>query len=97
MQVVIGILSGIIGLAFLLYTATGYNFYSSYLYYNTGYRMTGISAMACGFFIFITGILGIVSYKDPPSTGKNGLHMGFCIFSCMCGLSMTIVFGVGVG
>ena len=55
----------------------------------------GIIEIAVGAPIFVSGALGIVSYKDPQSHCKNGFHMTFSILAC-CASSVGIgCFSVG--
>ena len=44
--------------------------------------VTGILAIVAGAIFCITGVLGIMLYRDQRNHTKNGLHMGFSIIAC---------------
>ena len=42
----------------------------------------GIIAIVAGTICCVTGVLGVMSYKDQRNHTKNGFHMGFSIMTC---------------
>ena len=50
----------------------------------------GILAIVAGAIFCITGVLGIMSYKDQRNHTKNGTHMGFSITACC--ISVVAIF-----
>ena len=52
--------------------------------------VTGILAIVAGAIFCITGVLGIMSYRDESNHTKNGLHMGFSIIACC--ISVVAIF-----
>ena len=55
----------------------------------------GILAIVAGAIFCVTGVLGVMSYKDQRNHTKNGFHMGFSIFACC--ISVVAIFFDSVG
>ena len=86
MQVLTGTLSCIFGFCFYLINTD--RDYSSY-------HITGLFGVVGGLLIFVTGLLGMISFKDPTSHCKNGIHMILCIFSWLSALGMIVIYAMG--
>ena len=85
-QVLTGTLSCIFG--FLFYLINADRDYSSF-------HITGLLGVAGGLLIFVTGLLGMISFKDPTSHCKHGIHMLLCICSWLSALGMIVIYAVG--
>ena len=59
--------------------------------------VTGILAIVVGCICFVTGVIGVISYRDQRSHCKNGLHMGFSITACCISVVAIIFDSVAVG
>ena len=85
-QVLTGTLSCIFG--FLFYLINADRDYSSF-------HITGLLGVAGGLLIFVTGLLGMISFKDPTSHCKHGIHMVLCICSWLSALGMIVIYAMG--
>ena len=52
--------------------------------------VTGVLAIVAGTVFCVTGVLGIMSYRDQRNHIKNGYHMGFSIIACC--ISVVAIF-----
>jgi len=88
-QIVLGVLSVIAGLSMLLLDKTNYRGLDGNGYF-------GIPAMISGFWIVVTGIIGLVSSRKPTSNCWNGTHMTFNIVSAFLafGIVVTLSFAI---
>ena len=54
----------------------------------------GIISIVAGTTCCVTGVLGVMSYRDQRNHTKNGFHMGFSIMAC-CISVVAIYFDAG--
>ena len=88
----LGIIETIIGLLIVAFGVT-------LLFYpedHKDYSWSGIVGIIGGPLIFVAGVVGIVSYKDPQNYCKNGLHMAFSILACCVSVVGAGFFSEGV-
>lgn len=58
--------------------------------------ISGVIGIAGGTLVYVTGAVGIASYKDPQNSSKNGVHMTFSILACSVSVVEIGVFAIGV-
>ncbi|XP_057291367.1 membrane-spanning 4-domains subfamily A member 8-like isoform X1 [Hydractinia symbiolongicarpus] len=83
-QIVIGILSFVFGIG----AATGFD--RGFFVNKTGPGIWG------GIWIFVTGVIGVISTTRPKSSPLNGTHMAFCIVSVMVAFINGVMFAIGL-
>ena len=57
----------------------------------------GILAIVAGVIFCVTGVLGVMSYRDQRNHTKNGFHMGFSIIACCISVVAIFFDSVGLG
>lgn len=97
-QLLIGIASVVFGLALVCFDRN--KIYYKYRYDDDydiwKFNNAGSCGIVCGTLVAITGILGVISFKDPANHCKNGVYMGFCILSIISANLTVTTFAIGL-